>query len=158
MKFDDTLIGIVLGIFSVLVFAIAQTFPPIPGQHFGASLFPTVVSVGLFICAVLLVLQGLSARACGAPRPPRPQWLHEPLSVIRFLLIPASLIFYFETGDLLGFIPCAIILLLVLFRAFGVSWRRTIIVSLISVLVIHFMFYSVLHVPLPWGLLESLSW
>jgi len=158
MKFDDTFIGLFLAVCSVGIFAIAQTFPPIPGQNFGASLFPTVLSVGLFICSVLLLIPGLRQRAAGAPRPSWPAWTREPISILRFLLAPGSLFFYFETGDSLGFIPCALILLLVLFRVFGVSWLRAIVVAVISVLVIHFMFYSILHVPLPWGMLEPLSW
>lgn len=158
MKFDDTLIGVVLGIFSVIVFAIAQTFPVIPGQHFGASLFPVLIACGLFICSVLLVVQGVRTRAATRANHVRAAWLRDPRAVIRFLLVPASLVFYFELGSVLGFLLCAFILLLVLFIAFGVPWRRAIIVALISALIIHFMFYSVLKVPLPWGLLEPMAW
>jgi putative tricarboxylic transport membrane protein len=158
MKFDDILIGIVLGVFSVIVFAVARTFPVIPGQQFGASLFPTLISVGLFICAVLLVLQGMRARVAGAPRASWPAWLREPISVLRFLMVPASLVFYFEAGDWLGFLPCAFLLLVVLFRLFGVRWRTALIVALATALIIHFMFYTVLQVPLPWGLLEPIAW
>jgi putative tricarboxylic transport membrane protein len=158
MKFNDIYIGIVLGVFSAIVFAAARTFPVIPGQQFGASLFPTLISVGLFICAVLLVMQGLRARAAGATRAAWPAWLREPISVLRFLMVPASLVFYFEVGDWLGFLPCAFLLLMVLFRLFGVRWRTALIVALATALIIHFMFYSVLHVPLPWGLLEPIAW
>ncbi len=158
MKFDDTLIGVVLGIFSIIVFILAQAFPVIPGQHFGASLFPSAISTGLFICALMLVVQGLRNRAAGRPDKVRAPWLRDPRSVLRFLLVPASLVFYFELADTLGFLLCAFILLCVLFRAFGVSWMRTVVVALISTLVIHFMFYSVLKVPLPWGLLEPFAW
>jgi len=158
MKFDDILIGAVLGVFSVIVFAAAQTFPAIPGQQFGASLFPTLIAVGLFICSVLLVAQGLRARAAGARRPAWPDWLRDPMSVLRFLMVPASLVFYFMAGDWLGFLPCAFVLLVVLFRIFGVRWRTALIVALVTALVIHFMFYRILQVPLPWGLLEPIAW
>lgn len=158
MKFDDILIGAVLGIFSVIVFAAARTFPAIPGQQFGASLFPTLISVGLFICSILLVAQGLRTRRAGTPRPPGPTWLREPMSVLRFLMVPASLVFYFMLGDWLGFLPCAFLLLVALFRVFSVRWRTALIVALVTSLVIHFMFYSILHVPLPWGLLEPVAW
>jgi len=158
MKFDDLRIGVVLGVFSVLVFFIARTFPVIPGQHFGASLFPTLISIGLFICSVLLVIQGWQARRAGVPRPGWPAWLREPLSVLRFLMVPLSLVFYFMAGDWLGFLPCAFLLLMALQLVFGVRWKRALIVALVVSLVIHAMFYSVLHVPLPWGLLEPLAW
>jgi putative tricarboxylic transport membrane protein len=95
MRFDDTFIGLFLAVCSVGIFVIAQTFPPIPGQSFGASLFPTVLSVGLFICSVLLLVQGLRQRAAGAARPGWPAWTREPISILRFLLVPGSLFFYF---------------------------------------------------------------
>lgn len=158
MKFDDTLIGVVLGIFSVIVFAIALTFPVIPGQNFGASLFPVLISCGLFICAVMLVVQGMRNRAVSRVPLVSASWLRNRRAVLRFLLIPASLVFYFELGSTLGFLLCAFIILCVLFRAFGVTWLRTFVVALVSVMIIHFMFYSVLKVPLPWGLLEPLAW
>jgi len=158
MKFDDIRIGVVLGVFSVIVFAVARTFPVIPGQHFGASLFPTLISVGLFICSVLLVIQGWRARRAGAARAPWPAWLRQPMSVLRFLMVPISLVFYFMTADWLGFLPCSFLMLLVLQRLFSVSWMRAVIVAIVVSLVIHVAFYSVLHVPLPWGLLEPLAW
>jgi putative tricarboxylic transport membrane protein len=158
MKFNDIHIGIVLGVFSVIVFAAARTFPVIPGQQFGASLFPMLIAVGLFICALLLVAQGLRARAAGAPKAASPSWLRDPISVMRFLMVPASLVFYFVLGDWLGFVPCAFLLLIVLFRLFGVRWRTSLVVALATTLIIHFMFYTVLHVPLPWGLLEPVAW
>ncbi len=114
--------------------------------------------MGLFICAVLLVMQGLRARAAGVGRAAWPAWLRQPISVARFLMVPASLVFYFEAGDWLGFLPCAFLLLLVLFRLFDVRWRTALIVALATALIIHFMFYSVLQVPLPWGLLEPVAW
>lgn len=158
MKFDDIRIGIVLGVFSVFTFAVARTFPVIPGQHFGASLFPTLISIGLFICSVLLVIQGWRARRAGAARGGWPAWLRDPLAVLRFLMVPISLVFYFMAADWLGFLPCSFLLLLVMQRLFGVRWMRALMVALIVSLVIHVMFYSVLHVPLPWGLLEPLAW
>ncbi len=100
MTFDDTLIGIVLGVFSVIAFAAAQAFPPIPGQQFGASLFPSVIAAGLFICAVLLVIQGLRRRAVSVARA---DWMRDPVSVLRFALVPGVLFFYFSASDALGF-------------------------------------------------------
>src|SRR5690606_21116650 len=103
MKFDDIRIGVVLGVFSVIVFAIARTFPVIPGQNFGASLFPTLISIGLFICSVCLVVQGLAARRAGAVRPPWPAWMRDPHAVLRFLLVPIALVLYFMAAEWLGF-------------------------------------------------------
>ena len=158
MKFDDIRIGVVLGVFSVFVFAIARTFPVIPGQNFGASLFPTLIAVGLFICSVCLVVQGLAARRAGAVRPPWPAWLRDPRAVLRFLMVPISLAFYFMAADGLGFFICSFVILMGLQLVFGVRWLLALIISVAVTLVIHVSFYSVLHVPLPWGVFEPYAW
>lgn len=158
MKFDDIRIGVVLGVFSVLVFVVARTFPVIPGQQFGASLFPLLISVGLFICSVMLVIQGWRARRAGAERPGWPVWLRQPLAVLRFLMVPLALVFYFMAAESLGFLLCSLLLLVVLQRLFGVPWVRAVIVAVVVTMVIHVAFYTVLHVPLPWGVLEPWAW
>ena len=40
-------------------------------------------------------------------------------------------------------------------RLRGASWRVTIPVAIVATLVIHFSFYKLLRVPLPWGVLEG---
>jgi putative tricarboxylic transport membrane protein len=157
MKIDDAITGLLLGLFSVAVFIAALSFPPIPGQNFGASLFPVWISIGMFICSICLVVQGVRQRRAGY-RMTVPAWLYDKMAIIRFLLIPATLVFYFEVADYLGFFITASIILVVLFRAFGVRWLTSLIVALIGALAIHAMFYGILKVPLPWGVLESLAW
>lgn len=157
MKIDDAITGLLLGVFSVVVFIAALSFPPIPGQSFGAALFPIWISIGMFICAVCLVVQGVRRRRAGY-RMTVPAWLHDKAAIIRFLLIPATLVLYFAVADTLGFFITASLILVILFRGFGVRWLTSFIVAIVGAFAIHAMFYGVLKVPLPWGLLESLSW
>jgi putative tricarboxylic transport membrane protein len=44
------------------------------------------------------------------------------------------------------------------FAAFGVRRRWILPLALIITLVIHYSFYKLLRVPLPWGLLEGFAW
>ncbi len=157
MKINEALIGLILGIFSIFVFLTAQTFPVIPGQDFGAALFPKLIGAGLLLCSILLVIQGIRNRKTSAPMA-MPAWLRHKPSVLRFLMIPASLVFYFEFADTLGFLVTAVILLFALFLVFKVRWPVAVAVALLGALVIHFMFYSILMVPLPWGVLETVAW
>ncbi len=157
MKINDALIGLMLAVFSVLIFSAAQSFPPIPGQNFGASLFPELIGIGMLICSILLIVQGIKNRATDTPMA-MPAWLKSKTSVLRFLLIPASLVFYFVAAEFLGFLVSASMLLIVLFLAFGVRWPIAVAVALVGTFVIHFAFYSVLMVPLPWGVLETVAW
>lgn len=155
MKISDTLSGIILGIFAIIIFAMALSFPPTPGQLFGSGLFPRLIAIGMFICAICLVVQSVR-------RKEKQLWLAWPglntVTFLRFCMIPATLIFYFLTAEWLGFFISSGIVLMVTFLVFGVKPVRSLILTVISVLVIHFAFYNILQVPLPWGLLESFAW
>jgi len=157
MKINDALVGVVLGIFSIAIFLMALSFPAIPGQNFGAGLFPRAIALGMLACSVVLILQGIKNRKTDTPMIV-PVWLRDRASVFRFLLIPASLFFYFAVAEYLGFLITSGLVLLVLFLAFKVRWPIAIAVAIIGSFIIHFMFYSILMVPLPWGLLETMAW
>lgn len=157
MKLNDVLSGALVGAFGIAVLAGARGFPDIPGQKIGPGVFPGLIAAGLFICAVLLVRRGLGSLASeGWVR--LPDWLGNRRAAPGFLLVPASLAFYVAMADELGFIPTAIGILLAMFLAFGVHWRRAFMVALPGSLIIHFLFYKLLKVPLPWGLLSPYAW
>jgi putative tricarboxylic transport membrane protein len=157
MKINDMLSGALLGAFGIAVLAGAQGFPDIPGQKIGPRVFPELVAAGLLICAALLVRRGMGTVASeGWVR--MPDWLGDRRATLGFLLIPASLAFYVAMSDQLGFIPTAALMLLAMFLAFGVKWRSALPVALLGTLVIHFLFYKMLKVPLPWGLLSPYAW
>lgn len=157
MKINDVLSGALLGAFGIAVLAGAQGFQDIPGQKVGPEVFPKLVAGGLLICAALLVRRGLATVASeGWVR--MPDWLGQRRATLGFLLIPFSLAFYVAMSDQLGFIPTAALMLLALLLAFGVMWRAALLVALLGTLLIHFLFYKMLKVPLPWGLLSPYAW
>jgi putative tricarboxylic transport membrane protein len=65
---------------------------------------------------------------------------------------------YAALSPTLGFLPCAFGLLLGLFLVFRVKPLRAVIVAAIATLVIHFLFYKMMRVPLPWGVLTPIAW
>ncbi|HBP29827.1 MAG TPA: tripartite tricarboxylate transporter TctB family protein [Advenella kashmirensis] len=155
MKISDTLSGIMIGIFAIIVFAMSLSFPPTPGQEYGSGLFPRLIAIGLLICSVCLIVQSRRRRD-------KQQWLAwhglNTVTFLRFCMIPASLVFYFLTAQWLGFFISSGIILMLLFLVFGVKPVRGLILTVISVLTIHLCFYNILQVPLPWGLLEPFAW
>ncbi len=155
MKLSDTLSGIIIGIFAIIIFVMALSFPPTPGQEFGSGLFPRLIAIGLFICAICLIAQGRHAQG-------KKIWVAWPglnsVTFLRFCMIPAALIFYFLTAEYLGFFISSGIILIITFLVFGVTPLKSILLTVISLLIIHFAFYNILEVPLPWGLLESVAW
>ena len=75
-----------------------------------------------------------------------------------FLLIPLSLVFYIGVSEPLGFLPTAFVLLLALFLTFRTRVMVALPVAMASALLIHTIFYKLLKVPLPWGILTPLAW
>lgn len=87
-----------------------------------------------------------------------PPELREGRVLAGFLLVPITLILYVLFSESLGFIPAAFLLQLALYLVFRVRLRTAIPVAIAGAVAIHFLFYKLLEVPLPWGLLESIAW
>jgi len=155
MKVSDVLTGILLAIFGAAVILYSQTFPSIPGQDFGPRAFPSLIGAGFILCAIFLIRNGLRAQ-------PRAAWFkmsdefRSSHSVFRFLLVPVAIVLYILFSDSLGFVIFAILFLLALFLAFGVKPITAVVVAILGGVIIFYAFYSLLHVPLSWGVLEPL--
>jgi len=155
MKLNDVLSGLLILIFGAAVVANARTFPPMPGQSAGPSLFPTLIGGGLILCGLALVWSG---RGRATPWLQVDDWTRRPRMVLNFGLVFADLVFYAFAVGRLGFFLTAVIFLSVLMLAFAVSRPRIVPLALVVTLVIHYAFYSLLRVPLPWGVLEGIAW
>lgn len=128
-----------------------------PGQNVGANMFPQLIAVGLIICAIVLVFHGRKTLGTEAWIT-LPDWLGRSRITLGFVAIPIVLGFYVAVSESLGFLPTAVILLMALFLVFEVKFRTALVVSIIGSLLIHFLFYKLLKVPLPWGVLNSVAW
>jgi putative tricarboxylic transport membrane protein len=156
MKFNDTVSGIfVLGL-GLAIVLVARSFPSIPGQAIGPALFPIIIGCGLMLFGGTLV-----AAAWRAPRAPLvvfDDWVRRPRMVANFLIVPADLLFYALVVDQLGFLLTSAVFLGVLFLAFRVRLQWVAPLAVLVALAMHLAFYSLLRVPLPWGVLEGIAW
>jgi putative tricarboxylic transport membrane protein len=157
MKINDVLSGLLIGSFSAAIYIHALSFPPLPGQNVGPNMFPQLIATGFMICAVMLVLRGVKTLAAEGWIT-LPDWWGQRRVALGFLLIPLVLAFYVTLSESLGFLPTAVILLMALFLVFEVRLRTALIVAIVGSLCIHFIFYKLLRVPLPWGILDSVTW
>jgi len=157
MKISDLLAGLIVGVLGLGMIAYALTLPLMPGQNVGPGMFPTLIGSGFVICAVLLVARHVKNM-------PRDPWLRlDPALrngriLTGFLFIPLTLLLYIAFSESLGFLVCAFVFLLALFLVFRAKLKLAVLVALVGSLLIHFLFYSLLEVPLPWGVLESVAW
>ncbi len=156
MKLGDALSGLAIVLIGLAIVAYAARFPTMPGQAIGPSAFPMMIGIGLTLLGAALAVTGT-----WTPRGWRvelEEWIHKPRMVMNFALVIASLLFYCFAVDSLGFFLTAFVFLTVLFVAFGVTRVWIAPVALAVTALIHYGFYSLLRVPLPWGVLEAIAW
>lgn len=156
MRFTDAASGALVAILGIAVAAYSRTFPPMPGQRVGPSLFPAAIGFGLAALGIALIFS--RGRDREAPWVAFDVWMGTRSAVLKFALVIAILAFYVAALERLGFFITAFMFLGVLCFAFGVPRKHIIPISLGVPFVIHYAFYSLLHVPLPWGLLERIAW
>lgn len=157
MKINDAVFGVVLATLGGAVLVSVQGFPKIPGQSVGPALFPGLIAAGLCVCGLLLILRGLRERA-SAPWVVLDDWVRSPRHVLALAVLLGSIVFYIAAAGWLGFLPTAAIILVAMFSVLRVPPLRAVLLAVVVTLVIHFAFYRLLRVPLPWGLLTPYAW
>ena len=157
MKFNDALIGTGLIAFAGAILWNARGFPSMPGDQVGPALFPQLIAAGLVICGAVFVIRAARRRA-GTPWIELPDWFRAPRQMVGFAVVTLGLFAYCLLVETLGFFICAPLLLGTLLAVLRVrAWAVPMIAIGVS-LVIHFIFYKGLGVPLPWGLLQAWAW
>lgn len=147
------ILGALFALLGAVVLWHVQSFPVIPGQKFGAALFPGVVAGGLVICGALLAVRGVRTR--GVRLLAMEDWARDPVTVLRFLSVPVGLLFYVATSGFLGFHIAASLAMLAWLLVFGLKPLAAVPLAIGFPIVMHLAFYKLLRVPLPWGLLEK---
>jgi putative tricarboxylic transport membrane protein len=133
----------------------SQGFPAIPGQQYGASVFPTLVAAGLGVCGILLIASGVRH---GAPLVAWADWAREQHGLRNVLVTIGAILFYIVAADTLGFMLTIAPILLLLFRLLEVGWLPSVVLAILVTLAVQYIFGSMLYVPLPWGLLAPVRW
>jgi putative tricarboxylic transport membrane protein len=157
MRINDAILGAVLLAFSLVVGLYARTFPAIPGQEYGASVFPTWISIALGLCSIALIAGGLRQWAEIGAVSLEP-WARSGHHLRALAITIALVVFYILASTALGFIPTAFIALAILFAVLGVRPLLVPVLAAGITMAIHYGFYSLLRVPLPWGVLTPWAW
>ena len=135
--------------------------PPVPGQQIGPDVFPMVVGIGLAICGALIALgigrhfeEEAEADLAAHSDQPAPEAAHGGWAMgLKVLLPPALLLFYVFAVDRLGFVPTGAVMVLATALALGARLKLAVPLALIAPLGVHLVFFKLLRVPLPDGLL-----
>ena len=157
MKLNDAVFGILLMLLGAAVLVAVQGYPKIPGQPVGPALFPGLIAAGLCVGGVLLMARGWRARATQGWLA-WDDWVRSPRHIGALAVLLASVVFYILAADRLGFLLIAPAILLALFLVLRVPPLRAVVIALAATLLVHFAFYKLLRVPLPWGVLKGIAW
>jgi putative tricarboxylic transport membrane protein len=157
MKLNDAVLGLLLMILGVTVLLIVQDYPTIPGQQVGPALFPGLIAVGLCVGGLILSVRGWRARAA-VPWVVMDDWIRSPRHMLALVVLIGSVLFYILVTQWLGFLITSVLILTALFRVLELPLARAVVIAVVTTLVIHFAFYKLMRVPLPWGVLTPYAW
>ena len=155
MTFSDRVSGVLTFALGLAVVIRTQGFPPMPGQPIGPAMFPAVIGAVLMMTGSVLFAGSFRRRAASYEIA---AWMRRPRMLINFALVIGDLLFYALVVTHLGFLITAVIFVSVLMVAFGVRRTRILPLAAAMTLIIHYAFYTLLRVPLPWGVLEGIAW
>jgi putative tricarboxylic transport membrane protein len=161
MKLNDAVWGALLTLFSAVILVHVQGFPTIPGQKVGPALFPGLLAICLAVCGLLLIGKGFASRKDGGERAHwalLDGWTRSRRHVIAFIAVVGVNVAYILLVARIGFLVTGAAYLLILFTVFGARLRTALPLAVAVTLVIHYVFYKLLKVPLPWGFLERFAW
>ncbi len=154
MKVNDAVTGAALVALGLVILVFIQGFPAMQGQRFGPAWFPGIVAGGLAACGAVLVVRGLQSKARWIELA---AWTRRARPVAGFLSVLAALAFYVVGANALGFHLAGFVVLFACMRIFGARLALALPVALVAPLVIHLVFYKLMRVPLPWGVLERFA-
>lgn len=157
MKISDAIFGFLLLAIGGAVLLTIRSYPTIPGQQVGPALFPGLIATGLCVGGLILLVRGLRQRLQVRWIEPG-EWIRSPRHIASFVALIGAILFYMLASELLGFIVTSSLILLGLFLVLQIKPMRAVIIAVLVSLLIHVMFYKLLRVPLPWGVLMNYAW
>jgi putative tricarboxylic transport membrane protein len=157
MKVADLLAGAILVALGLAFAGYGWALPPMPGQRYGAGLFPMALGLCIAACGVQLAWVGWRERRMG-PLLALAPWTRDKFLRRNFLVTLALILLYILLLDEIGFIPLSIVVLAVMFRQLDVSLGRSALIAVLATIAIYISFARWLRVPLPRGLLEGWIW
>jgi len=155
MRINDAVTGGALLAGAVALALYARTLPPVPGQQYGAAVFPMLIAFGVGALSLLLIISGVRSWRGAIEVPDVERASSGPL---KLALAFAAVLFYILAADALGFLICSVLILLALCLVLGVRWWVAALVAVGVTILIHIVFATLLKVPLPLGILPYMGW
>ena len=158
MKLNDFALALLMGFLGAVIIIEANGFPEMAGMAYGPEFFPTILGIGFLICGAFLAITAVRSAAAGNQPPflQPPAWFADKWAVLRVVTVLAVVVFFVVAADSLGFLLTTGIGALVSLTVLSASKIQIASISLAFPLAAHFVFSSILRVPLPRGVIEKL--
>ncbi len=156
MRLSDRVSGLLALVAGLAVVFYTRTFPEMPGQNIGPALFPSLAGAGLAGCGLWLVVADVVRSR--APLVTFDDWVTRPRMVANLFVVVGVLVGYILLAEPLGFFVTGMLFLSVLMFAFGAPRRWILPVAVVMTIAMHYAFYTLLRVSLPWGVLRVIAW
>jgi putative tricarboxylic transport membrane protein len=161
MQLSDRFTGLFLVALGGLAAYGGSRLPPVPGQQIGPNVFPMVVGTGLVLCGALIAFgvgkqfqdeaEAELAAHSSETETKAPVWWRGLMALVP----PGLLLFYVLAVDRLGFLVTAAIIVFTAATALGARLRLALPLAIGAPLFVHLIFYKLLRVPLPPGLIPA---
>jgi putative tricarboxylic transport membrane protein len=160
MQLSDRVTGAFLVALGGITAYAGSKYPPVPGQQIGPEVFPVVIGLCVALCGLLIAF-GIGSRLEADAEADLAAHGGENVAVeergtlykLRVLIPPALIVFYVLAVDGLGFVPTAAIVVLLVSLTLGARLKLAIPLAILAPMGVHLVFYKLLRVPLPEGLL-----
>jgi hypothetical protein len=147
----DRVTGAVLILAGIAVFAGARGFMTPAGLTYGAGFFPKIIAIGMGISGLLILIGDLRGASSEVAR-------IDARSVARILALMGMILVYGLALDPVGFLPSTAVLIFAVALFYGARLLAAVALALIATIILHLVFYSLMKVSLPWGILEPWAW
>jgi len=161
--FSNLVISVLLLAFEIWAYVQASGFRQVKGAYVQASTFPQIMIIGMAIFTAVLLVQSV-VKLAGQMKPDDPNAEAAPsLNPIKnkgfgaALLVIALCVLYVALFDSLGYVLVSAVISIVIMWLIGKRKPVTVIlVSVLVPLVMWFIFYKLLTVNIPMGVLQPL--
>jgi putative tricarboxylic transport membrane protein len=154
MKIHDTILGGLFVLLGGVILFVVSGYPKMAGQDVGPSMFPGISAALLMAFGSILFVRGWIAAAPGRLIA-FGDWTTSPRHIAAGLSVVAGCALYTAFANRVGFLLIVPPLLFAWHITLGVKWRTALISALLTTAAVWILFYKVLGVPLPWGLLKN---
>lgn len=152
----DLVVGAALTALAIGMIVQAQGFPRIRAMPYGPDLFPRIIAGGLILSALGILAEGLRAWRLGLA--PDPGAHLSTRGALAFVTIAALVAGFALLLPVAGFHIAAALVVAVAVPVFGGSVLLAGLLAVTVPVALHYVFYSLMRVVLPWGWMTPFAW